>query len=124
MTGNPIIENYISAVRENIYGLVESERFIESLRQSIYDFADSADVISLQDLIDEFGSPEEVAEDYLSSKREANPTEVSRSNTKRNLLIAAAAVGVIVIVGLLIWAMRTPVDVPTFDETTQQWISG
>lgn len=116
MKNNPIIEKYIEAVRSNIYNLVESEKFIESLRQSIYDYASQMDHLELQDLIDEFGTPEEVAEEYLSNDPGVSPSEVVRSNRKRNIIIGVVAASAILIVCLVIWAMHSPVDIPIIEE--------
>lgn len=120
MNKNPIIEKYLKEVQDNIYNLVESEKFIDSLREIIYEFAESKDDLTLEDLIAEFGTPEDIADEYLSDEPDFEPSKLDKSDRKRKLIIGAIIIGIIAAIGILLWVTHAPTDVPVYEMPIQQ----
>jgi uncharacterized membrane protein len=116
---NPIIEKYLKEVQDNIYNLVESEKFIDSLRESIYEFVDGKDDLTLEDLIAEFGTPEDIADEYLSDEPDFEPSKLDKSDSKRKLIIGAIIIGIIAAIGILLWVTHAPTDVPVYEMPIQ-----
>ena len=117
---NPIVEKYLQEVQDNIHNLVKSEKFIDSLRESIYEFVDGKDDITLEDLIAEFGTPEDIADDYLSDEPDFEPSKLDKSDRKRKLIIDAIIIGIIAAIGILLWVTHAPTDVPVYEMPIQQ----
>lgn len=120
MNKNPIVEKYLQEVQDNIHNLVKSEKFIDSLRESIYEFVDGKDDITLEDLIAEFGTPEDIADDYLSDEPDFEPSKLDKSDRKRKLIIGAIIIGIIAAIGILLWVTHAPTDVPVYEMPIQQ----
>ena len=120
MSANPIIEKYLDSVRSNIYDLVESERFISTLRQSIYDFADGREDLTLEDLIAEFGTPDEIANEYLSDVPELQLENVEKADRKKKMIIGIIAIGILIAIGIYIWVTHAPTDVSEIELPIQQ----
>ena len=117
---NPIVEKYLQEVQDNIHNLVKSEKFIDSLRESIYEFVDGKDDITLEDLIAEFGTPEDIADDYLSDEPDFEPSKLDKSDRKRKLIIDVIIIGIIAAIGILLWVTHAPTDVPVYEMPIQQ----
>ncbi len=120
MITNPIIESYLQAVRSNIKNLVETENFIDSLRESIYEYAEGKDDLTLEDLISEFGTPDSVAVDFLSDEPSLEPENIDKSNRKTKIIIGAIIVGILFAIGIFIWVTHAPTDVPVYEMPIQQ----
>jgi len=120
LSTNPIIENYIQAVRANIYDLTKSERFIESLRESIYEFAEGRSDLTLEDLISEFGTPDQIADEYLSDNPSFEADKVDKTDKKAKIIIGAIIIGILVAIGIFFWVTHAPTDVPEIEMPIQQ----
>lgn len=120
MNTNPIIEKYLESVRSNIYNLVESEKFISDLRQSIYEFAEGKDDLALDDIIEAFGTPDQVADEYLSGTPEMLPDNVEKSSRRTKILISLIVVGILITIGIFIWITHAPTDIPVYEMPIQQ----
>ena len=120
MNANPIVENYIQSVRTHIYNLAESEKFISSLRESIYEFAESRDDLTLEDLIAEFGTPDQVADEYLSDNPAFEPDKVEKVSRRKKIIIGAIVICILIVIGIFIWVTHAPTDVPEQEILIQQ----
>ena len=65
-TPNQEIEQYLQQIEAAIYHLAESDGFIDGLRQQLYDYAEVHTILSISALVEEFGTPEEVAKNKNS----------------------------------------------------------
>lgn len=92
---NEVIERYIKRIREEIYNLSPAEDFIESLKQDLYEFQESNPELTEEDIESEFGSPEEIAKDFLEGRNEIQPKEIAKSKRRRNIIIAILVVALL-----------------------------
>ena len=63
---NTIIEGYLDMVRKKIHKAGNADRFRDFLREDLQDFCDNNPGCTEEDLIKEFGKPEDVARSYIN----------------------------------------------------------
>ncbi len=97
-TPNQEIEQYLHQIETAIYHLAESDDFIDGLRQQLYDYAEAHTTLSISTLVKEFGTPEEVAADFLETRSALKPKKVAKSRQRgwiKTIIILILAVIVI-----------------------------
>lgn len=92
---NEAIERYLNRIREEIYNLTPVDDFIDALRQDLYEYQESNPDCTEEDLESEFGSPEEIAKDFLEGQDAVHPKEIAKSKKQRNIIIAVLVVALI-----------------------------
>lgn len=98
MATKSIIEEYLNEVKENIYRLEKTDRFIDEIRSSLTDYVENNPDCDFEDLVNQFGSPEDVAKEYLDSYAYSSPKEISKKNRKRRILIIILFIFVIALI--------------------------
>lgn len=88
---NEKIERYIQQVLTEIHNLSNSDAFIEALRQQLYDYAEEYPDFSLEELENSFGTPEDVANDFLESVQKLTPVHAVKSKKKYKIIIIVMA---------------------------------
>lgn len=81
------IDVYIEEVRHELYSLVPSEAFLKALRETLAEYADLNPECTLDDLVEQFGTPEMVAKEFLGDTKELSPSRLAQKNRKRILII-------------------------------------
>lgn len=97
-----VIEKYLKCVEKEICNMAPSADFIESLRNDLYDYMEACSECTFEDLEKEFGTPEEIARDFISENSAIVPRKIRRSKLIRNIVIAVLAVVAITAVALII----------------------
>ena len=87
MVAKSIIEEYLNEVKENIYRLEKTDRFIDEIRSSLTDYVENNPDCVFEDLVNQFGTPEDVAREYLDSYAYSSPKGISKKNRRRRILI-------------------------------------
>ena len=90
-SNNTIIEGYLDMVRKKIHNAGNTDRFIDFLREDLQDFCDNNPGCTEEDLIKEFGKPEDVARNYINDNIKVDPKEVSAKKKKRIIIIIILA---------------------------------
>lgn len=88
---NEKIEQYIRQVLAEIHNLSSSDAFIEALRQQLYDYAEEYPDFSLEELENNFGTPEDVANDFLESVQKVTPVHAAKNKKKYKIIIIVMA---------------------------------
>ena len=94
---NTIIEGYLDMVRKKIHNAGNTDRFIDFLREDLQDFCDNNPGCTEEDLIREFGKPEDVARNYINDNIKVDPKEVAKCKKKKTALIIVLALILIAI---------------------------
>lgn len=92
---NVIIEQYLSKIKAQIYKLSPVDEFIDALRQDLYEYEETNPNFTEEDLELEFGTPEEIASDFLREHPTLQPKAVAKSKRIRNIIIAILVVALI-----------------------------
>lgn len=92
MEEKTVIELYIRQVKKELYRLAPADAFLASLRESLHDYADYNPNCTLEDLIQQFGSPEETAREFLDSTDNIPPKKKARKKQFRWIITTALAV--------------------------------
>lgn len=87
MAAKSIIEEYLNEVKENIYSPEKTDRFIDEIRSSLTDYVENNPDCDFEDLVNQFGTPEDVAREDLDSYAYSSPKEISKKNRRRRILI-------------------------------------
>ena len=96
-SNNTIIEGYLDMVRKKIHNAGNTDRFIDFLREDLQDFCDNNPGCTEEDLIREFGKPEDVARNYINDNIKVDPKEVAKCKKKKTALIIVLALILIAI---------------------------
>lgn len=96
-SNNTIIEGYLDMVRKKIHNAGNADRFIDFLREDLQDFCDNNPGCTEEDLIKEFGMPEDVARNYINDNIKVDPKEVAKCKKKKTALIIVLALILIAI---------------------------
>ena len=108
---NTIIEGYLDMVRKKIHKAEGTDRFIDFLREDIEEFCDSNPNCTEEDLIKEFGSPEEVARSYINDTIKIEPKALADSKKKKRALIIILAVILLIAAVVTVKTVITYIDV-------------
>ncbi|MGN0659016.1 MAG: HAAS signaling domain-containing protein [Emergencia sp.] len=84
---NKAIEQYLDKIKAQIYRLSPAEEFINALRQDLYEYAEANSDCTEEDLESEFGTPEEIARDFLREHPSLQPKAVVKGRRIRNIII-------------------------------------
>lgn len=94
---NTIIEGYLDMIRKKIHKAGNADQFIDFLREDLQDFCDNNPGCTEEDLIKEFGKPEDVARSYINDNIKVDPKEVAKCKKKKTALIIVLALILIAI---------------------------
>lgn len=89
---NAVIEQYLSKIKTHIYRISSVDEFIDALRQDLYEYEETNPDCTEEDLESEFGTPEEIAEDFLKEHPALRPEKVMKGKRIRNIIIAVLVV--------------------------------
>lgn len=92
MEENAVIDLYIHQVKKELYRLAPADAFLVALRESLHDYADHNPNCTLEDLIHQFGSPQETAREFLDSMEDIPPKAKARKKRFRWVITAVLAV--------------------------------
>lgn len=69
MNKDNIIKRYIKEIRKQLaYCDIKNEQFLSELQEEVTAFAEQTDSLSYEQLIEQFGVPSELVEDYLAEE--------------------------------------------------------
>ena len=74
-----IVNEYLKEVKKELSGLCSADEFLSSMREYLDDYCDEHPDCTLEDLECEFGTPEEVAGEFLESKGISNSGKINSS---------------------------------------------
>lgn len=94
---NDAIEKYISNVKKELYHLVPSDEYISDLRSNLDEYAQQFTNCTYQQWVEQFGSPEDVAAEFISVHKPSGPKEQARYRKKILLLIILIVVLVVIL---------------------------
>jgi lipid II:glycine glycyltransferase (peptidoglycan interpeptide bridge formation enzyme) len=94
-----VCNDFIDKVRKLLPLFTKSEkRFISDFRDSVYDFASEESEVSHNDLMQRFGEPSDIVNDYLKTiDSESLYKMISR---KRSLIIFACTITILIVIFL------------------------
>lgn len=93
-------EGYIKSVSDSLVCDSTTKRlFIRDLRSKIHEYTQENEEAGIKELIAVFGSPEEIAEDFLNIE---SPDELRKTLSVKRAVIIAAATAVILFVSILL----------------------
>lgn len=99
---NETVERFISRIREEIYNLTPVDDYLETLRNDLYEYQENNPECTEEDLESEFGTPEEIAKDFLEGNSAIQPKQIAKGKKTRNIIIAVLILALIAISGYLI----------------------
>lgn len=102
------IDLYLGQIKKQTYHLSPAEDFISSLQVELNDYYSEYPDCTVEDLIEQFGTPEDVAVEYLEGcSKKIEPKTFSKSNKRLKRLIIVLAVLLAVSIALVIKSMQS-----------------
>lgn len=84
-------------VKRELRNLVPAGDFLKELRSSLEEFRRDHPDCTLEDIIEQFGKPEDVAREYIESTGANEPEKIAGQKRLRNIIIALLAVAVVAV---------------------------
>lgn len=84
---NDVIEKYIHNVKKELYHLVPSAEYIADLRSNLEEYVQQFENCTYQQLIEQFGAPEDVAAEFISIHKPNGPKEQAKFRRRKLLFI-------------------------------------
>ena len=102
---NNSAERYIGTVEANLLcGKAQKKRILEGVRADIYGYFEGRDdEITIEMIVDRFGSPEELASSFTKN---IDGAELKSKLNKKKIAIIATVIGVIIAVAAIIIGVR------------------
>ena len=105
-----IVNEYLKEVKKELSGLCSADEFLSSMREYLDDYCDEHPDCTIRDLKDEFGTPEEVAGEFLESKGISNSGKIKKLKNSRRLIAIIAVVLVVVLIAVIAFAELLMLD--------------
>ena len=92
---NHIIDKYLNNVQKALHHLIPDEPYLSDLRTNLEEYVQQFPGCTYEDLVSQFGSPENVAQDFIDTVK---PNSISHrvKLRKRNILIFITLTSVII----------------------------
>jgi uncharacterized membrane protein len=110
-----IIEQYINNVRKELYRLVQAEEYILDLQTNLEEFIQQFPDSTYSDLVEQFGSPKTVAEEFINNQKPNSPQERAKRRTKIRLW---TIIGLIIIILLVFIVIALSINQPAYYRDT------
>lgn len=93
-----VIDIYMNEVKKELYKLTPAEDFLNELRNNLLDFSEDNPNCSLDDLIEQFGKPEEIAKEFLDNTSTYTPKAIAKRNKRKKIIISLLCILLIIAV--------------------------
>ena len=93
-----VIDIYMNEVKKELYKLTPSEDFLNELKNNLLDFSEDNPNCSLDDLIEQFGKPEEIAKEFLDNTSTYTPKAIAKRNKRKKIIISLLCILLIIAV--------------------------
>ena len=98
---NHIADKYLNNVQKALHHLIPDEPYLSDLRSNLEEYVQQFPDCTYEDLVSQFGSPENVAQDFIDTiKPDSIPHRVKRK--KRNMLFLIILLGIIIFLLLFV----------------------
>lgn len=91
-----LTDKYISEIRKQLYSLTDADDFLKELNNDLSYFIQDNPECSMDDIIEQFGSPEDVAKEILDSSPDFVPAKLASQNRRKWVIIAVLCIVLIV----------------------------
>lgn len=99
-----ITNKYINNVQKALHHLIPDEPYLSDLRSNLEEYVQQFPDCTYEDLVSQFGSPENVAQDFIDTiKPDSIPHRVKRK--KRNMLFLIILLGIIIFLLLFVYTL-------------------
>lgn len=93
-----VIDIYMNEVKKELYKLTPAEDFLNELKNNLLDFSEDNPNCSLDDLIEQFGKPEEIAKEFLDNTSTYTPKAIAKRNKRKKIIISLLCILLIIAV--------------------------
>ncbi len=103
-----VIDIYIDKVKKELYKLAPADAFLKELEDNLIDYSRDNPDCSMDDLIEQFGRPEELAKEFLENTVDYSPKIIARKNKKKKVIISLLCIALVAVVAYcVIISMQT-----------------
>lgn len=75
-------------VKEQICNLTSMDDFIQSLYNDLFEYVENNPECTLEEIIDTFGNPEDIAREFLLEAEDFKPNRIAKVKKRRGIIIA------------------------------------
>ena len=104
-----VVDQYLGAVKKNLHCSAKKKReFLSDLEQGLHDFSQETPNLTMEALIEAFGTPEAQANEFMNT---LDSTDIKKAFTwKKILLIAVIVIVAVYIIGITILFIDGHID--------------
>lgn len=91
-----VIDIYMNEVKKELYRLTPADDFLNELRNNLIDFSEDNPNCSMDDLIEQFGEPEEIAKEFLDSTFTYTPKMIAKRSKRKKTIIVLLCITLLI----------------------------
>lgn len=99
---NNIVEQYINNVKRELYHLIPAKEYILDLRTNLEEYMQQFPGSTYLDLVEQFGSPKSVAEEFIANQNPNTPKERAKQRKKVRLFVICTLVIITLLICLVV----------------------
>lgn len=101
MEQTELIQSYMKQARRAVRRLAPTETFLAALEETLSDYVSENPDCTFDDLVDQFGTPEMAAKEFLDGSDALEPSKLAKKRTLRILIIALLCVTVVSVAAVI-----------------------
>lgn len=82
-----IIDIYINEVKKEIYKLSPADDFLNELKNNLIEYSEDNPNCTMNDLIEQFGAPEDIAKEFLDNTPAYTPKIIAKKRKRKKIII-------------------------------------
>ena len=103
-----IIDIYIGKVKKEIYKLSPADDFLNELKSNLIEYSEDNPNCTMDDLIEQFGMPEDIAKEFLDNTVTYTPKIIAKKRKRKKIIIVLLCVTLIIVaIYCIIHSMQT-----------------
>ena len=91
-----IIDIYINEVKKEIYKLSPADDFLNELKNNLIEYSEDNPNCTMNDLIEQFGAPEDIAKEFLDNTPVYTPKIIAKKRKRKKIIIVLLCVALLI----------------------------
>lgn len=91
-----IIDIYMNKVKKEIYELSPADDFLNELKSNLIEYSEDNPNCTMDDLIEQFGTPEDIAKEFLDNTLAYTPQIIAKKRKRKKIIIVLLCVTLLI----------------------------
>lgn len=91
-----IIDIYMNKVKKEIYKLSPADDFLNELKNNLIEYSENNPNCTIDDLIEQFGAPEDIAKEFLDNTLAYTPKIIAKKRKRKKIIIVSLCIMLVI----------------------------